>query len=158
MSEIVDLLSIAERRTQRGANFSTVSVGDQEKNAEELQKALDEIKRAVTTTIGDTQVNIAIHQQFVRAIHGSLQAGKENRGVDYFINKIYPSIADINTNIIINVSGSSIEEYIAAAEKINELDKIPAIELNISCPNVKQGGMGFGTSCVSAAEVVKEVR
>lgn len=90
---------------------------------------------------------------------GMLNAvGLQNRGVDYFINKIYPSIADINTNIIINVSGSSIEEYIAAAEKINELDKIPAIELNISCPNVKQGGMGFGTSCVSAAEVVKEVR
>lgn len=85
MSEIVDLLSIAERRTQRGANLSTVSVGDQEKNAEELHKALDEIKRAVTFTIGDTQVNIATHQQFVRAIHGSLQAGKENRGVDYFI-------------------------------------------------------------------------
>ena len=90
---------------------------------------------------------------------GMLNAvGLQNRGVDYFINKIYPSIADINTNIIINVSGSSIEEYIAAAEKINELDKIPAIELNISCPNVKKGGMGFGTSCVSAAEVVKEVR
>ncbi len=90
---------------------------------------------------------------------GMLNAvGLQNRGVDYFINKIYPFIADINTNIIINVSGSSIEEYIAAAEKINELDKIPAIELNISCPNVKKGGMGFGTSCVSAAEVVKEVR
>ena len=85
MSEIVDLLSIAERRTRRGATQSKVSVGDQERDATELQTALDEIKRAVSSAIGDKEVNIATHQQFVRAIHNSLQAGKAGRGVDYFI-------------------------------------------------------------------------
>ena len=72
--------------------------------------------------------------------------------------KIYPTIKDVNTNILVNVSGSTIADYVATAEKINALDRIPAIELNISCPNVKEGGMAFGTSCVSASEVVKEVR
>jgi len=85
MSEIVDLLSIAERRIRRGATQSKVSVGDQERDATELQTALDEIKSAVASAIGDKEVNIATHQQFVRAIHGSLQAGKSGRGVDYFI-------------------------------------------------------------------------
>ena len=85
MSEIVDLLSIAERRTQCGANQSKVSVGDQEKDAAELETALDEIKKAVSSSIGDKQVDVATHQQFVRAIHSSLQAGKSGRGVDYFI-------------------------------------------------------------------------
>ena len=85
MSEIVDFLSIAERRTLRGATQSKVSVGDQERDATELQAALDEIKGAVSSAIGDKEVNIATHQQFVRAIHGSLQAGKAGRGVDYFI-------------------------------------------------------------------------
>ena len=85
MSEIVDLLSIAERRTRCGATQCAVSVGDQERNATELQTALDEIKQAVSSAIGNKEVNIATHQQFVRAIHGSLQAGKEGRGVDYFI-------------------------------------------------------------------------
>lgn len=85
MSEIVDLLSIAERRTRRGATQSKVSVGDQERDANELQNALDEIKAAVSSVIGDKEVNIASHQQFVKAIHGSLQAGKAGRGVDYYI-------------------------------------------------------------------------
>jgi hypothetical protein len=85
MSEIVDLLSIAERRTRRGATQSKVSVGDQERDATELQTALEEIKGAVSSAIGDEVVNIAAHQQFVRAIHGSLQAGKAGRGVDYFV-------------------------------------------------------------------------
>lgn len=90
---------------------------------------------------------------------GMLNAvGLQNKGVDYFIEHIYPEIKDYNTNIIVNVAGSSIEDYVAAAEKINELDKIPAIELNISCPNVKAGGMAFGTTCAAASEVVKEVR
>ena len=90
---------------------------------------------------------------------GMLNAvGLQNKGVDYFIDKIYPTIKDINSNILVNVSGSAIEDYIATAEKINALDKIPAIELNISCPNVKEGGMAFGTSCASAAEVVSAVR
>ena len=90
---------------------------------------------------------------------GMLNAvGLQNKGVDYFIEHIYPTIKDINSNILVNVSGSTIADYVATAQKINALDHIPAIELNISCPNVKEGGMAFGTSCVSASEVVKEVR
>jgi len=90
---------------------------------------------------------------------GMLNAvGLQNKGVDYFISDIYPKIKDIDTNMIVNVSGSTIEDYVACAEKIDDLDKIPAIELNISCPNVKQGGMAFGTNCQSAAEVVSAVR
>src|SRR5574344_424950 len=84
--------------------------------------------------------------------------GLQNKGVDYFCDNIYPKIKDINDNIIVNVSGSSIEEYVLVAQKINELENIPAIELNISCPNVKKGGMGFGTNPQMAAEVVSEVR
>jgi dihydroorotate dehydrogenase (NAD+) catalytic subunit len=90
---------------------------------------------------------------------GMLNAvGLQNKGVDYFIQHIYPKIKDIDTNMIVNVSGSTLEDYVATAEKINTLDRIPAIELNISCPNVKQGGMAFGTCCVSAANVVSAVR
>lgn len=85
MSEIVDLLSIAERRIQSGATQSKVSIGNQEKDAAELQTALDEIKQAVSSIIGDKEVNVTTHQQFVRAIHNSLQAGKTGRGVDYFV-------------------------------------------------------------------------
>jgi dihydroorotate dehydrogenase (NAD+) catalytic subunit len=90
---------------------------------------------------------------------GMLNAvGLQNKGVDYFINHIYPTIKDIDTNIIVNVSGSTFEDYIETAEKLNSLERIPAIELNISCPNVKEGGMAFGTSCISAAQVVRDVR
>lgn len=90
---------------------------------------------------------------------GMLNAvGLQNKGVDYFIEHIYPEIKDISTNILVNVSGSTIPDYVATAEKINALENIPGIELNISCPNVKEGGMAFGTSCHSAAEVVKAVR
>jgi hypothetical protein len=85
MSEIVDLLSIAERRTQRGATQSKISIGDLERDAAELQAALDEIKGAVSSAIGDKKVDVATHQQFIRAIHSSLQAGKPGRGVDYFV-------------------------------------------------------------------------
>lgn len=84
--------------------------------------------------------------------------GLQNKGVDYFCNSIYNRIKDYDTNIIVNVSGSDIEEYVTVAEKINELEKIPAIELNISCPNVKKGGMGFGTDPNMAFEVVNNVR
>jgi dihydroorotate dehydrogenase (NAD+) catalytic subunit len=84
--------------------------------------------------------------------------GLQNKGVDYFIKNIYPKIKDYNTHIIANVNGSSVEDYIAVTEKLNELDKIPAIELNISCPNVKAGGMLFGTSCPSAIAVTDAVR
>ena len=90
---------------------------------------------------------------------GMLNAvGLQNKGIDFFISYIYPAIKNIDTHFMVNVSGSTIEEYVACAEKINALEKIPAIELNISCPNVKQGGMAFGTDCVSAAQVVKAVR
>ncbi len=90
---------------------------------------------------------------------GMLNAvGLQNKGAEYFVNEIYPRIKDIDTNMIVNVSGSAIEDYVRTAEIINELDHIPAIELNISCPNVKQGGMAFGVTCTGAAEVVKAVR
>lgn len=90
---------------------------------------------------------------------GMLNAvGLQNKGVQYFVETIYPNIKDIDTNVIVNVSGSTIEDYIKCAEIINELEKIPAIELNISCPNVKEGGMAFGTSCESAVSVIKAVR
>ena len=90
---------------------------------------------------------------------GMLNAvGLQNKGVDYFIEHIYPTIKDITSNILVNVSGSTVADYVTTAEKINALDHIPAIELNISCPNVKEGGMAFGTSCASASEVVTEVR
>jgi len=90
---------------------------------------------------------------------GMLNAvGLQNKGVDYFISEIYPQIKDIRTNMIVNVSGSAIEDYVQTAEKINALDAIPAIELNISCPNVKQGGMAFGVTASGASEVVKAVR
>ncbi len=84
--------------------------------------------------------------------------GLQNKGVDYFVDHLYPKIKDYDTHMIVNVSGSTIEDYVACAEKLANLDKMPAIELNISCPNVKEGGMAFGTSCQSAAEVTREVR
>lgn len=90
---------------------------------------------------------------------GMLNAvGLQNKGVKYFAEHIYPCIKDVDTNIIVNVSGSAIDDYVKTAEIINELDKISAIELNISCPNVKQGGMAFGISAQGAEEVVKAVR
>ena len=90
---------------------------------------------------------------------GMLNAvGLQNKGVEYFCSEIYPGIKDIDTHMIVNVSGSTIEDYMATAERIAELDKIPAIELNISCPNVKEGGMAFGVTCTGAAEVVRAVR
>jgi len=90
---------------------------------------------------------------------GMLNAvGLQNKGVENFCKEIYPRIKHYDTNILVNVSGSVIEDYVETAAMINELEHIPAIELNISCPNVKEGGMAFGTSCASAASVVKEVR
>ena len=84
--------------------------------------------------------------------------GLQNKGVDYFCEHIYPQIKDIKTNMIVNVSGNSPEDYAECARRIDELDCIPAIELNISCPNVKHGGMAFGTTPEGAASVVKAVR
>ena len=84
--------------------------------------------------------------------------GLQNKGIEYFENIIYQRVLNYKTNIIVNVNGSYIEDYIALAERIDKLEKIPAIELNISCPNVKMGGMAFGTNLVSAREVTREVR
>lgn len=90
---------------------------------------------------------------------GMLNAvGLQNKGVDYFVDHIYPEVRKFQTNVIVNVSGSSIEDYAETASIINTLDDIPAIELNISCPNVKQGGMAFGVKPESAAQVVAAVR
>lgn len=90
---------------------------------------------------------------------GMLNAvGLQNKGIDYFCEHIYPKVKEYNTNVIVNVNGSTIEEYIELAARVNELNHIAAIELNISCPNVKQGGMAFGTSCPMAEQVTKAVR
>ena len=90
---------------------------------------------------------------------GMLNAvGLQNKGVHYFVEHIYPRIKDIDTNMIVNVSGSAIEDYAETARIIDGLDRIPAIELNISCPNVKQGGMAFGVTARGAEEVVSAVR
>ena len=90
---------------------------------------------------------------------GMLNAvGLQNKGVDYFCEHIYPTISGYDTAMIVNVSGSQVEDYIETAEKINALERVPAIELNISCPNVKEGGMAFGVTCAGAASVVRAVR
>lgn len=90
---------------------------------------------------------------------GMLNAvGLQNKGVDYFINHIYPHIKDYDSQLIVNVSGATVDDYVAVCEKLAPLDKVNAVEVNISCPNVKQGGMAFGTTCVGAAQVTKAVR
>ena len=90
---------------------------------------------------------------------GMLNAvGLQNKGVDYFINNIYPRICELDTQIIVNVSGKCVEDYVAVCEKLTALDRIRAVEINISCPNVKQGGMAYGTTCEGAAEVTAAVR
>ena len=109
------------------------------------------------TTLRERQGNA--YPRMAETPSGMLNAvGLQNKGVDYFVDYIYPEIKDVNTSIFVNVSGSTIEDYIETASKINDLDQIPGIELNISCPNVKEGGMAFGTSCISASEVVRAVR
>ncbi len=90
---------------------------------------------------------------------GMLNAvGLQNKGIDYFVKHIYPRIKKYDTHIIVNVSGSTVEEYVTIAEKLSDLERISAIEVNISCPNVKEGGMAFGTSCPGAKMVVAAVR
>ena len=99
------------------------------------------------------------YPRMVETASGMLNCvGLQNKGVDYFCEHIYPEIKDIKTNMIVNVSGSSLEDYAECAARVNELEHIPAIELNISCPNVKQGGMAFGVTAEGAAAVVKAVR
>ncbi|MFT4169222.1 MAG: dihydroorotate dehydrogenase [Dysgonomonas sp.] len=109
------------------------------------------------TTLHDRQGNA--YPRMAETPSGMLNAvGLQNKGVDYFVSHIYPEIKDFDTNIIVNVSGSTIEDYAECAARLSDLDKVPGIELNISCPNVKEGGMAFGTSACSAADVVKAVR
>ena len=99
------------------------------------------------------------YPRMVETASGMLNCvGLQNKGVDYFCEHIYPEIKDIRTNMIVNVSGSTLEDYAECAARINELENIPAIELNISCPNVKQGGMAFGVTTEGAAAVVNAVR
>lgn len=99
------------------------------------------------------------YPRMVETASGMLNCvGLQNKGVDYFCKNIYPTIKDIKTNVIVNVSGSCPEDYAECAARINELDNIPAIELNISCPNVRQGGMAFGVTTEGASSVVRAVR
>lgn len=109
------------------------------------------------TTINHREGNP--YPRMVETPSGMLNAvGLQNKGVDYFIEHIYPTLTDYETNVIVNVSGASIDDYVRCAEKLAPLDKIPAIEVNISCPNVKQGGMAFGTTTDGAASVTKAIR
>ena len=109
------------------------------------------------TTIHPRQGNA--YPRMAETASGMLNSvGLQNKGARYFATDIYPQLIKYNTNILVNVSGSTIEEYIACAEIIDELDHIAGIELNISCPNVKEGGMAFGTSCASIEAVVSAVR
>ena len=109
------------------------------------------------TTLQPRQGNA--YPRMAETAHGMLNCvGLQNKGVDYFCETIYPKIKDIRTNMIVNVSGNTPEDYAECAARINALDNIPAIELNISCPNVKHGGMAFGTTTEGAASVVKAVR
>ena len=99
------------------------------------------------------------YPRMVETAQGMLNCvGLQNKGVDYFCEHIYPEICDINTNMIVNVSGSTVDDYAECAARIDALEKIPAIELNISCPNVRQGGMAFGVTCEGAASVVRAVK
>lgn len=99
------------------------------------------------------------YPRMVETPSGMLNAvGLQNKGVDYFIEHIYPRLQAYDTNPIVNVSGASVDDYVKVCEKLNELNGIKAIEINISCPNVKQGGMAFGTTCSGAQSVVREVR
>lgn len=109
------------------------------------------------TTLESREGNL--YPRMAETPSGMLNAvGLQNKGIDHFEKNIYPAILKYDTNVIVNINGSYIEDYIALAERINNLEKIPAIELNISCPNVKMGGMAFGTNLVSAREVTREVR
>ena len=121
--------------------------------------ALDQIGGIIVkgTTLHPRQGND--YPRMVETAQGMLNCvGLQNKGVDYFCQHIYPQVKDIDTNVIVNVSGSAPDDYAECAARIDALEKIPAIELNISCPNVKQGGMAFGVTTAGAASVVRAVR
>jgi len=129
--------------------------------AEELNDFYDVSKLGAILLKGLTLKNRDgnAYPRMAETASGMLNAvGLQNKGIDYFIQNIYPRIKDYDTHLIANVNGSTVEEYIELTEKVNELSKIAAIELNISCPNVKEGGMSFGISCPSAEAVTREVR
>ena len=129
--------------------------------AEELMDFYDVSQLGAVLLKGTTLKNRDgnAYPRMAETASGMLNAvGLQNKGIDYFIENIYPRIKDYDTPLIVNVNGSTVEEYIEVTEKVNELDKIPAIELNISCPNVKEGGMAFGVTCPGAEMVTKEVR
>lgn len=99
------------------------------------------------------------YPRMVETPSGMINAvGLQNKGVEHFINEIYPKLCKYDTNVIVNVSGKCVEDYIAVAERLSELEKIAAIEVNISCPNVKQGGMAYGTTCEGASEITSAIR
>ena len=109
------------------------------------------------TTLNPRQGNP--YPRMAETVSGMLNCvGLQNKGVQYFIDTIYPRIKDFDTNVLLNLSGSTLEDYVRGAEMIDVLDKIPAIELNVSCPNVKQGGMAFGVTTEGVTQVVSEVR
>jgi len=99
------------------------------------------------------------YPRMAETVSGMLNSvGLQNKGIDYFEKNIYPRVSAYNTNVIVNINGSYIDDYVALAERISKLEKIPAVELNVSCPNVKRGGMAFGTDLKSLREVTREVR
>lgn len=99
------------------------------------------------------------YPRMVETPSGMLNAvGLQNKGVDYFIDEIYPRIKDVDSQVIVNVSGACLDDYVKVCEKLAPLDRIEAVEINISCPNVKQGGMAFGTTCAGAESVTKAIR
>jgi len=129
--------------------------------AEELNDFYDVSKLAAILLKGITLKNRDgnAYPRMAETASGMLNAvGLQNKGVDYFIQNIYPRIKHYDTHLIANVNGSTVEEYIEVTEKLNDLERISAIELNISCPNVKEGGMSFGISCPSAEAVTREIR
>jgi len=129
--------------------------------AEELNDFYDVSKLGAVLLKGITLKNRDgnAYPRMAETASGMLNAvGLQNKGIDYFIQNIYPRIKDYDTHLIANVNGSTVEEYIEVTEKVNELSGISAVELNISCPNVKEGGMAFGISCPSAEAVTREVR
>jgi len=129
--------------------------------AEELNDFYDVSKLGAVLLKGLTLKNRDGNEypRMAETASGMLNAvGLQNKGIDYFIQNIYPRIKNYGTHLIANVNGSTVEEYIELTEKVNELSHISAIELNISCPNVKEGGMSFGISCPSAVAVTREVR
>jgi dihydroorotate dehydrogenase (NAD+) catalytic subunit len=99
------------------------------------------------------------YPRMAETVSGMLNSvGLQNKGIDYFEKNIYPRVSAYNTNVIVNINGSDIDDYVALAERISKLEKIPAVELNVSCPNVKRGGMAFGTDLKSLREVTRKVR